>query len=290
MLALGAVINGLLLGSLWALLGLGKNLILGYLDFLNFAHGQLALVAMYAGALLWAATGIDPFLLLLVECPLMIVVGFLLDWLLVGPLSKRPPISQIVCTIGLFIAIEGVALMVFGPQYKAINVFWSATNVGPNSLQVNAGLLMIFGITTILFVGTWFVLNRTSAGTLIRAVAGNREAAVYCGINARAVLRYGFVASVVLVGFVGGMYIIISPVDPTAAAPLLVLMFMVTIMGGFGSIGGTFIAGLLIGITQDLSVLYLSSAYENVIVYGMFILFLVFRPTGLRGWRDVRES
>jgi branched-chain amino acid transport system permease protein len=289
-LALDTIINGILLGGLWALLGLGKQITLGYLDFLNFAHGQTALVAMYAAVLLWDATRVDPFILLLVECPLMLVVALLLDWLLVGPLSKRPPVSQIVCTLGLFMVIESLALIIFGPQYKAINVFWSTTNVGPNQLPINAGLLLTFAISALLFLAAWFVLNRTSAGTLIRAVAGNREAAVYNGINARAVLRYGFVASVVLVGFVGGMYAVNTTIDPTSADPLLLLMFVVTIIGGFGSIGGTFLAGLLVGVLQGLSLLYLPSAYENVIVYGIFIMFLVFRPTGLRGWRDVRES
>lgn len=283
MLLVQALINGLLVGAIWAVLGLGKQIVLGVIHFVNFAHGHLVLLAMYVALLLWTITQADPFLLLPVVVLVMIAVGWLLDRGLVRPLAAKGERSQMIATLALALIIESLALIIASPQERSIQTWWADTALEFGGLFLNYGQLMGLAISVAAFAATWWLIRGTSLGAMIRATSQNREAAEYMGINIRRVYGIAFAVSVGLAGVVGAVYIVSTPVSPSTAWSFLILMFVVPVLGGLGSIPGTALAGILVGAVQVLSSSYLDIQLQNTIVFVLFIVFLVLRPRGLMG-------
>ena len=278
-----ALINGVLVGAVWVILGLGKQIVLGVIHFVNFAHGHLVLLAMYLSFVLWTATHADPFLLLPVVVVIMAAVGFLIDRVMVTRLVKLGERSQMIATIALALIIENLALLIFSPEPKSISTWWSNSALEIGGVFINYGQLMAFGIAAVAVAGTWWLIRHTALGVMIRATSQNRDAAQYMGINVGRVYGYAFALSVALAGVVGGVFIVSNPVDPSTAWTFLILMFVVPVLGGLGSIPGTMIAGVVVGVAQVLSTNYLDIQLQNALVYALFLAFLVLRPQGILG-------
>ncbi len=283
MLLVQALINGVLVGAIWGVLGLGKQIVLGVIHFVNFAHGHLVLVAMYLALVLWTLTQADPFLLLPVVVVVMAGLGWVLDRVLVRPLVPLGERSQMIATLALALIIQSLALIIFSPQPRSIQTWWANTAWQVGGLFINYGQLMGLLVSAIAFAATWWVIRRTALGVMIRATSQNREAAQYMGINIQRVYGIAFVLSVALAGVVGGVFIVSSPVSPSTAWSFLILMFVVPVLGGLGSIPGTMIAGVLVGVVQVLSSTYLDIQLQNALVFVLFLGFLVLRPQGILG-------
>jgi branched-chain amino acid transport system permease protein len=283
MLLVQALINGVLVGAIWGVLGLGKQIVLGVIHFVNFAHGHLVLVAMYLALVLWTLTQADPFLLLPVVVVVMAGLGWVLDRVLVRPLVPLGERSQMIATLALALIIQSLALIIFSPQPRSIQTWWADTAWQVGGLFINYGQLMGLLVSAIAFAATWWVIRRTPLGVMIRATSQNREAAQYMGINIQRVYGIAFVLSVALAGVVGGVFIVSSPVSPSTAWSFLILMFVVPVLGGLGSIPGTMIAGVLVGVVQVLSSTYLDIQLQNALVFVLFLGFLVLRPQGILG-------
>jgi branched-chain amino acid transport system permease protein len=249
----------------------------------NFAHGHLVLVAMYLALFLWTLTHADPFLLLPVVVVVMAGLGWVLDRVMVRPLVRLGDRSQMIATLALALIIENLALIIASPQPRSIQTWWadSALNIG--GIFINYGQLAGLVVAALAFAGTWWLIRRTSLGVLIRATSQNREAAQYMGVNIRRVYGIAFTLSVALAGVVGAVFIVSTPVDPSTAWSFLILMFVVPVLGGLGSIPGTIIAGVLVGIVQVLSSTYLDIQLQNALVFVLFLGFLVLRPQGILG-------
>lgn len=283
MLLVQALINGVLIGSLWVILGLGKQIVLGVIHFVNFAHGHLVLLAMYISLGLWSLTHADPFVLLPFVVVIMALVGWVLDRLVVGRLVQLGERSQMIATIALALIIENGALVIASPQPRSIRTWWSDSAWEVGGIFINYGQLAGLGVASIAFIGTWWLIRHTSLGVMIRATSQNRDAAQYMGIDVRRVYGYAFVLSVALAGVVGAIFVVSTPVDPSTAWLFLILMFVVPVLGGLGSIPGTLIAGIAVGVVQVLSSTYLDLQLQNAIVYVLFLAFLVLRPQGIMG-------
>lgn len=278
-----ALINGILVGAVWVILGLGKQIVLGVIHFVNFAHGHLVLMAMYISFVLWTATHADPFLLLPLVVIIMGAVGFLLDRVMVSRLVKLGERSQMIATIALALIIENTALLIFSPEPRSISTWWSNSALKIGSVYINYGQLMACAVSVVTAAASWWVIRRTALGVMIRATSQNRDAAQYMGINVGRVYGYAFALSVALAGVVGAVFIVSNPVSPSTAWTFLILMFVVPVLGGLGSIPGTMIAGALVGVIQVLSTNYLDIQLQNALVYALFLAFLVFRPQGILG-------
>ena len=283
MLLVQALINGVLIGSLWVILGLGKQIVLGVIHFVNFAHGHLVLLAMYISLGLWSLTHADPFILLPFVVVIMALVGWVLDRLVVGRLVQLGERSQMIATIALALIIENGALVIASPQPRSIRTWWADSAWEVGGIFINYGQLAGLGVASIAFIGTWWLIRYTSLGVMIRATSQNRDAAQYMGIDVRRVYGYAFVLSVALAGVVGAIFVVSTPVDPSTAWLFLILMFVVPVLGGLGSIPGTLIAGIVVGVVQVLSSTYLDLQLQNAIVYVLFLAFLVLRPQGIMG-------
>lgn len=284
MTAVSIIINGILIGSLWAVLGLGKQIILGILRFVNFAHANFALLGMYLLYYLWVATKISPFILVIPVTIALGLLGLIIERPLIRPLVARGERAQMVATLALLILIQNVMNLAFGAASHS--VVSSLTTSGVHIAEgvfVTYASLATFGFAIVAFGLTWLTLNRTPFGLRVRATAQRRDSAIYCGVNVRSTYGLAFAMSLALAGLVGGLFAITTPVNPTAASPLLVLMFVVPILGGLGSIPGTLIGGFVVGVLQGIAVEVLPPQLENAVIYVVFVLFLMARPQGLLG-------
>lgn len=284
MIVIQVIVDGLLIGGLWALLGLGKGIILGTLRFVNFAHASFALLGMYIVYFGWAAWHVNPYLLLPLAIVALTVLGLVLDIPLVRPLVARGGRAQMLATLALLLIIQNAATLFFGPASKTVVNPLSTTgfHLGPIAFVTYSALVTCV-LAVIIFGITWLVINRTAFGLRVRATAQNREAAVYNGVDIERVYGRAFALSLALAGAVGALWAATSPVDPNAASPLLILMFVVSILGGLGSIAGSLAGGFLVGILQGLSTVFLPPQLENAVVYVVFLLVVLLRPQGIMG-------
>jgi branched-chain amino acid transport system permease protein len=278
------IINGILIGGLWAILGLGKQVILGVLRFINFAHASFALIAMYVLYYLWNATGINPFVLVVPVVVLMGLLGLLIERPLIRPLVARGERSQMIATLALLTLIQALLNLMFGAAGHTVTSDLTTSGVHlMTGVFVTWSSLLIFVIALVAFGLVWLLLNRTNFGLKIRATSQKRESAVYCAINVRSVYGLAFALSIAIAGLVGALFAIGTPVTPTSAAPLLVLMFVVPILGGLGSIPGALLGGFIVGVLQGLTTQFLPPQLENAIIYLIFVLVLMVRPQGVLG-------
>lgn len=285
-----ALVNGLLVGSVWAILGLGKQLVLGVIHFVNFAHGHLVLVGMYLSYIVWQYSGLDLTLVIPVVAISMFAVGLLLNAALVRHLVGRDEQSQVVATLALALIIENTALIVFSPQPRSVNSWWADSSFQVAGIYVNWGQFLGLAVSAATFAGVWFFVTRTPMGILIRATSQNSKSAQYQGVRTKEVYAVAFGLSVALAGLVGAILVISMPVEPTTAWSFLVIMFVVPVLGGMGSIPGTAIAGLLVGIIQVFTSTFVSIQLQNAAVYVLFLVFLVLRPQGLLGKSTHQEK
>ncbi len=288
MIVAQVVLNGLLVGSLWALLGIGKGLILGTLRFVNFAHANFALIGMYIMYFAWNATRINPYLLLPAAGVGLLVLGLVLDRPFVRPLVAKGQRAQILATLGLYLMLADGANLLFGPDTRSVITPWNTSGFSIGSGIFFTVADVVTGVVSFALVClTWYAISRLSFGLRVRATAQNREAAIYNGINIQSVYGRAFALSLALAGLVGGLYAISTPIDPNSAGPLFILMFVVSIVGGLGSLGGNLLGGLAVGVVQGLTVLVLPAQLENAVVFAVFLVMLMLRPQGFLGNPDI---
>ncbi len=265
---LPAIVSGLLMGMLFALVALGLAIIFGVMNLVNFAHGEFLMIGMYTAFLTATIFSIDPLLTL----PVAAMVGFLLGiasyYLLVRYLLKGPMLAQLLGTFALMIFLRYLAMAVFGPDYKTLEhglLIGKSKNWG--SVVISYSRLGTAVISVIAFGIIYWLMDYTRFGKALKATALDAEAASYMGIDTEKMrgLAWGL----------GGATVGI----------LFVMIACATVaLGGFGSIKGAFIAGLIMGLIIDLGGTYVGPQYKFVLIYLTFFLVVVIRPKGLFGW------
>ena len=280
------VIVGILVGGLWSVLGLGKQLILGMLRFVNFAHANFALIGMYLMYYLWSWTHANPYVLVPVVVIALGALGLVIERPIIRPLVRRGVRAQMVATLAIYTFIQNLANLTLGPGDKSI-----ATSLDTSGYHlfshvfITKNELFTFIICIVGFALVWWIMMRTSFGLRVRAIAQARESGIYCGIDVQRVYGQAFALTIALAGLVGALYAIDTPVNPNAGNALLILMFVVPLLGGLGTLGGALIGGLLVGILQGLSTQFLPPQLENAVIYVVFLIVLLVRPQGLIGSR-----
>lgn len=280
-----AVLTGLLLGGVYGLVAMGLTLIFGVLDIVNFAHGAVMTVAMYATFVLTAQLGIDPYLTLVVTAPLMFGLGLVLQGGLLNRTMGRPLENQLLVTLGIGLLIENVLLITFGgdprsvrvPYASAVHVFGAVADL--TQILAFAGALVLAGLL-------YLLLQHTRVGTSIRAVAANPEGAQLVGIDARRTYALTFALGTACAGAVGTLVAPFITIDATAGQVFNILAFVVVVLGGMGNVIGALAGGLLIGLTEQLGGVLLPEQSPTLAVFVVFVLVLFLRPQGLFGRRS----
>jgi branched-chain amino acid transport system permease protein len=279
------VTSGILLGGLYALIALGMTLIFGVMRIINLAHGEFLMVGMYVCYILFKHWGVDPYLSLVVSVPLLFVIGVAIQRYLLMPLikAKAPGENQILMTAGIGLVMTNAALLIFSPNYFTVLTSYSNATVNMGKISVSLPLLwdflISFGITGMLYL---FIM-KTDTGCSIRAVAQNIDSARLMGINIDRIMIITFGVGAALVGAAGTLLMPIFYVFPAIGELFTLKAFIVTVLGGMGSALGALVGGVTLGVVEQIGASYISMALKDALGFVIFVLVLIFRPSGLVG-------
>ena len=277
------IINGLLLGGMYALISIGLTLIFGVLEIVNFAHGEFLMLAMYASYFLFQFYGIDPYLSLLIILPLFFFIGVAVQRATIQPILNAPPLNQIFMTVGLSMVLQNAALFFWTADYRIVKTSYSALTLKTEGLMISFPRLVAFLLAMGLIAALLIFLQKTYTGKAIRALAQERKAAMLMGINVYRTYQIAFGIGIACVGAAGAMLIPVFFVFPSVGALFVLIAFVVVILGGYNSLTGSLVGGLIIGVVEAFSGFFISPHLKEAIYFVIFIFILLFRPTGLFG-------
>lgn len=280
--------GGLLIGGIYALIGVGLSLIFGVMRIINFAHGEFVALGIYSAIVLFRQLGLDPYLALLIAVPLGFVVGAALQRLVLARLIDAPGDSTLLATLGLALIISNALFLVFGAEPQSIYLPYATATVTLAGVRLPVAQLIAGGVTLVVIVGLYLLLSRTELGRAVRATAQNRLGAELVGIDTRVIHALVFGLGMALAVAAG---VILAPLlfaVPTVGSSYTLKAFVVTVLGGLGSVPGAIGGGLLLGVVEFLGASYFSSGYRDAYGLFAFLLVLLLRPQGLFG-RSVRR-
>jgi branched-chain amino acid transport system permease protein len=281
-----AAINGLLLGGIYTLVASGLTLIYGVLHIINFAHGSMLMLAMFGVYYLLTLLGIDPYLSIVVMVPAMYLFGYLLYKGLIGRLSSGKDENILLVTLGLSILIENLALMFFKGDSRTILVSYSDRMVELGQTLVPLPKLISFVVAMILCIALGLFMQRTDIGRSIRAVAKERVGARLVGIDVDRIYAISYGIGLATLGAAACLMMPIFYVSPSVGHVFVLVAFTVVVLGGMGSFLGAVVGGLVIGLTESFGGLFLGESMGQIGISLIFILILLFRPSGLFGARQ----
>jgi branched-chain amino acid transport system permease protein len=283
------MINGILMGSIYGLTAMGLTIIFGVLKVINFAHGSLLMVGMYATYWAITLTGIHPYLALAIVIPAMFIFGYALQAVVIKPIfiaekNVREPITVIIVTTGIWYILDNLALLVFGPQYRSL-----ADNPLKGKMLEFGGMFVsqpkLFGFITAIVTASaihWF-MQKTVMGRAIRATSMDREAASLMGINQYRIYNVAFGIGAATTGIAAVTLLPFYNVFPTVGVLFDIKCFIIVVLGGLGSISGALLGGIIIGLIESVGPQFMTATWTEAIVYGLFLLVLFVKPSGLFG-------
>jgi branched-chain amino acid transport system permease protein len=280
---LQAMIDGLLLGGIYALLAAGLALIFGVMKIINFAQGAFLMLGMYLTFVLWRAFGTDPFILAVPVGLALLVFGILVAVLLLERIPRGNMDAQLLLTLGLGIMLENAVLMRFGAQPQSVRTGYSNLYLRAGDLLIPAPRLYAALGAIVVMVGLWVFLNRTWLGKALRATADDAPAAGGVGIHVRRVDALAFGVGVALAATAGALLTTFQGMIPSVGNTYIIIMFVAVVLGGMGSIGGAIVGAFVIGLIQAFSILWVPLQLQASVVFGVFLLVMLFRPQGFFG-------
>jgi branched-chain amino acid transport system permease protein len=282
-LYLEVLIQGVLTGLVYGLMALGLSVIFGVVRVVNFAHGEFAVLAMYATFVLFTATHLDPILAAIPIAALFFVLGWLLQRFVVQPFIVRPQHDQFILLVGLAIVLVNALLMIFGPDSRHVDLPYSYDSwfVGPiivDKVRAYAAAAAVV-VTAALFAFFRFTLT----GTAIRACADNLTGAAVVGLDVKKLYALTFGLGLACAGAAGAIMVALTDVTPMLAPSFTLLAFTIVIVGGLGSMAGALLGGLLIGVVEALASAIIAPSMKSMVSFALLVAVLALRPQGLLG-------
>ncbi|HEX7289417.1 MAG TPA: branched-chain amino acid ABC transporter permease [Candidatus Angelobacter sp.] len=280
---LQACLDGLLIGALYALIGMGLALIFGVMRIVNFAHGAFLMVGMYASWVLFDKFKINPYWGFVPAGLLLFAFGYLVYKALIQPIRARSDFMQILMTTGIALILVDTAQLTFGADYHQTNLALvnSTKHLGPFTL--NAASLLSFAIAAALIVGLQQFVVRSRTGQALRAIAQNPNVAPLMGINLTRIQGFSFALGIALAGIAGGLLLPALYLFPTVGEDYTLKAFVIVVLGGMGSIEGAAIGGLVLGVAESITSLYLGNQWALAVDFVLFLLVLSLKPSGIFG-------
>lgn len=277
------IVGGLLLGAVYALFSSGLTLIWGMMNVINFAHGDFVMLGMYVAFVAWHALGGGPWLAVPLAAVLLALLGIVVYLLLVRRIMKGSVLSQIIGTFGLALLLRYSVFWYFGANFESLpsNLVGGTYDLG--GLRIEASRLLAGGVALLVTLGLHLLLTRTRVGSQMMAVSEDASAAQLMGIRPERMQALAWGLAIGATGIAGALIANFFYISPTVGESLVIIAFVTVALGGFGSIPGALIAGLLIGLIESLSAYLVGPAYKDVVVYAVFVAVLWFRPQGLMG-------
>jgi len=277
------VVSGLLAGALYSLVALGLALIFGVMRVINVAHGTLLTLGAYTTYWFFHLLGVNPYLSLLVSMPLMFLLGVLLQRTLVTRVVDAPELSSLLLTFGISIALVNGVQLAFTSDVRSVEFLTGAYLVGRIALSKSRLVAFAFAVA-ITALAYWF-LQRTKLGKAIRATSQSREVAMVCGINVQRIHLYTFGIASALAAAGGSLVAVMFAIQPEMGQVYTFKSFLVIVLGGAGNYPGALLGGMLLGLVEQLSSLFLTTQLSEAVAYVLLVVVLLLRPTGLLGGR-----
>jgi branched-chain amino acid transport system permease protein len=280
-LILGVILSGLLMGGVYALVSGGLSFIWGVLKVVNMAHGSFLMLSMYVVYWTWRFTGLDPLLTIPITMGLLFLLGICVQKGIIRHILEASLVNQIFVTFGMWMFMNNVALMLWKENFRTIRDPLIAGGFGIIGVRISLPKLVSFGFSVLATFALWIFLQKTKIGIAIRAVAQDRKAAWLMGIDVDRIYEISFGLGLATVGLAGSLLASFFSVYPYVGDIFHIFALTIVTLGGFGSISGSFIAGLIIGLAEAVSA-FVNPALKYLVVFAIFLIILLFKPEGLR--------
>ena len=278
-----SIVNGLLLGGIYAVAALGLSLVFGIMDIVNLAHGHMLMVGAYVAIILFAATGVSPLVGMFLAIGLLFALGIVLQTVLLQHVVGEGIEQPIIVLFGLALILQNIGQQVLGGDARTADLGIPGSGIDLGFVFLSLPRAVTFVVAVSLIVSTWVFLQYTRTGQAIRATAQNRTAAKHMGIDTDRIYVITLGIGTALAGAAGALLSMLFPIDPYVGWSYLLKAFAVVVLGGVGSILGTLVGGVVLGVSENLGALYLGGGYRNVVSLLIFLGVLLLKPEGLFG-------
>ncbi|MFH1491574.1 MAG: branched-chain amino acid ABC transporter permease [Pseudomonadota bacterium] len=280
---LTALTMGIMLGGLYALIAQGLSLVFGVMRLINVAHGDLVVFGSYFGYAAMTLLGIDPILSLVAGIPIMFALGFLIQRYLLNRASRTSMEAPLIIALGLSIILQNLYQLVFSPMSRGLTTSYALKSFSFGEVYIPFAYVLDFLIACVVMFALRGFIGRTYLGRAINAASQDRKAAQLMGINADRVYAFSFAIAMVIAGISGVCFGLTFPFVPTSGVTFLIIAFGVVVLGGLGSILGTFVGGIAFGLAQTFGSYFFGVNMQLLIAYVMVLVVLSIRPQGIFG-------
>ncbi|MBB4124574.1 branched-chain amino acid ABC transporter permease [Martelella radicis] len=279
------LLNGLVLGGLYACISVGFSLVWGVLNVINVLHGSFVVLGSYIAYFAYVHLGIHPFVSVIIAGALLFALGYVVQLGLINRVVGAPVLTTLVLTFGLDLLLNNGMLLAFSADYRSVQL------ANPLGSRVIAGLVLpLDRLVAMLLAGVltgllYLLLARSKIGHAIVAVRMDREAAALMGVDVKKIYAITFGIGALMAGAAGSLLSLVFPISPLASSEYLSIAFIVCVLGGLGSIAGAIVGGLALGLIQSFGALFIGPEHGLTIAFVLLILLLIFKPTGIMGRR-----
>ena len=277
------LINGLLLGAIYASVGVGFSLTWGVLNIINIAHGAMVMLGAYVTFYLFTALGIDPFLTIPVSMVVLFVLGYLLQRFIINRVIPYGVFMTLVLTFGLSLFFIDVALIAFSGDYRSVTPGYAGAGMVFAGVVISYQRLAIFVVSLLLVLALHAYLTRSKLGRAIRATALNRASAQLLGVNVTSIYAITFGIGAAMAGAAGSLLSMTITITPFLGNAFIGKAFVVATLGGLGTIQGALVGGLILGLAESFGASLIGPSYQHAIGFGILVLVLILRPEGIMG-------
>ena len=282
-------INGLSLGSVYALMALGYTMVYG-IKMLNFAHGDIIMVGAYTVSVVCTTMGLSPVIAVIASAVICTVLGVTIEKIAYKPLRSASPLAVLITAIGVSFFLQSVALLIFGSNAKKVPPVVSLNSIKIGNVDLSGVAIIIIGVTILIMIGLSLFINCTKVGKAMLAVSEDKGAAELMGINVNATISLTFAIGSALAAVAGVLFVSsYGYVDPYTGALPGIKAFVAAVLGGIGSIPGAMLGGVILGVIESLSKAYISTNLSDAIVFGVLIVVLLVKPTGILGKKKITK-
>jgi branched-chain amino acid transport system permease protein len=281
-----AIVSGLLIGSVFALIALGLTLIFGVMKIINFAHGDFLMLGMYFALLMSVMAGVNPYISAVLCLPIFFALGWVVQSHLIRPVLDAPENIQILVTVGISLVLQNVALFLFSPDFQSLRLAFGSVTFDIAGVSVSYVRLIACAVSLTASAGVFLFLSRSDTGKALRACAEQETGAMVVGIDVNRMYKIAFGLGTACVALAGVLMTPFFYVAPQVGLPFTLIAFVTVVLGGLGSVPGALVGGLIIGVIESLGEIMLPSpSMKQMATFSVFLLILLVRPQGLLGGR-----
>ena len=280
---LQAIINGLLLGGVYAAYSAGFSLIFGVMGVVNLAHGELIMLGAFTSYWMFEYFGMDPYYSLPFAMVFLFAFGYLIQKYIINRVIEMPHIMSYILTFGIHLMVANISLKLWTHDFRSITTSYSGANAALLGLIIPYSRLVTFFLALLIISGLWFFLSRTETGRAIRATSLDKEVARLMGVNIREIYAITFGVGAAITGLAGASISSFEIISPEMGLQYTIIAFCVVVLGGMGYMPGALWGGMILGVAQSLAVTYLSAGISVAVTFFLLFVMLIVRPTGIVG-------